>query len=65
MSILFYIFIGIITSFSVEFLSVNIGSALGAVPYEVGIVVTAISISCGILIVCTLAIIETIKKTNK
>ncbi|MBN2826753.1 MAG: hypothetical protein JXQ26_02125 [Tissierellales bacterium] len=49
----------------VEFLSVNIGSTVGAGPNEVGIVVCAISLMCGVMVICTAFIVDAIKKTNQ
>ncbi|WP_291562136.1 MULTISPECIES: hypothetical protein [unclassified Clostridium] len=57
-----YLLVGFITFFIVEFLATNVGSALGAGVHEAGIIVTAISILCAIIVVCTFIIVDEIKK---
>ncbi|MDF2546172.1 MAG: hypothetical protein K0R93_1070 [Anaerosolibacter sp.] len=56
-----YIIIGLLTFWIVEFLSINVGQSLGAGPYEIGLVISAISILCSLVVVCTLIIVDTIK----
>jgi hypothetical protein len=46
--------IGLIVFVIVEFISVSVGSFLGSGPAEAGIIVSAISVLCAIVIVCTL-----------
>ncbi|WP_461614968.1 hypothetical protein [Clostridium sp. Marseille-QA1073] len=57
-----YLLIGFITFWIVEFLATNVGSAIGSGAYEIGLVVTAISILCAIVVVCTFIIVDEIKK---
>lgn len=64
MIVIGYIAIGIIVFLSVEFLSINIATAIGAGPNQIGIVSTAISIQCAIIVLCTLAIVDAIKKAQ-
>ncbi|QZY53773.1 hypothetical protein [Crassaminicella profunda] len=59
-----YIIIGLLVFLSVEFLSINVGNAIGSGPGEIGIVVSAISILCSIVVICTLIIVDTIKNNN-
>ena len=56
-----YIFVGFLIFLIVECLSINVGSAIGAGPGEIGLVVTAISILCSVIVLCTLVIVDTIK----
>lgn len=58
------IVIGIIVFLSVEFLSINIASTIGAGPNQIGIVSTAISIQCAIVVICTMVIVDVIKNTR-
>ncbi|MHB8125690.1 MAG: hypothetical protein ACYDEJ_08640 [Desulfitobacteriaceae bacterium] len=58
------IVIGFIVYFVIQVLTMLIGSALGPGPYEVGYVVTSISLLCAIVVVCTLIIVDTIKSYN-
>ena len=53
--------IGIIVFWTVELLSIGIGSSLGSGPAEAGIIVSAISALSGIVIICTLIIVDAIK----
>ncbi|MDF2614826.1 MAG: hypothetical protein K0S71_2612 [Clostridia bacterium] len=59
-----YIFIGFFVFWIVEFLSINVGTAIGAGPGEIGLAVSAISILCAIVVICTLIIVDTIKSNN-
>lgn len=59
-----YIFIGFLVFWIVEFLSINVGGAIGSGPGEIGLVVSAISILCTIVVICTLIIVDTIKNNN-
>jgi len=59
---LFYFIIGFIVFWAVEFISVNVGSALGSGPAEAGIIVSAISVLCAMIVICTSIIVDTIKK---
>ncbi len=59
-----YAILGFIIFWMVEFISINVGSALGSGPSEAGIIVSAISVLSSIIVVCTLAIINTIKAMN-
>ena len=61
---LLYLLIGFITFWVVDLLSIGIGSAIGSGPYEVGLVVAAISILSAIVVVCTLIIVDELKKHN-
>ena len=56
-----YFVLGFIVFWIVEFLAVNIGSALGSGPGEIGLVVSAISLLCAIVVICTAIIVDTIK----
>ena len=56
-----YIFVGFLIFLIVECLSINVGSAIGAGPGEIGLVVTVISILCSVIVLCTLVIVDTIK----
>lgn len=60
-----YAFICFILFWIIEFLALNIGGLIGAGPYDAGLVVSAISILCIVVIVCTGLIINTINKINK
>ena len=57
-----YLLVGFITFWIVEFLAINVGSAIGAGTHEIGLIVTAISILCAIVVVCTCIIVDEIKK---
>ena len=48
----------------VEFLSINVGTAIGPGSGEIGLVVSAISMLCAIVVICTLIIVDTINKNN-
>ena len=61
MKYILFIIIGFITYFLVEFLSINVGYAIGAGPGAIGLVVTAISILCGIIVVCTCILVDAIR----
>lgn len=56
-----YILIGFLVFWIVEFLSINVGTAIGSGPGETGLMVSAISILCAIIVICTLIIVDTIK----
>ena len=60
-----YIFIGFLVFWIVEFLSINVGTALGSGPGDIGLVVSAISILCALVVTCTLIIVDTIKNIQK
>ncbi|MBS4539183.1 hypothetical protein GOQ27_11970 [Clostridium sp. D2Q-11] len=62
MKFIAYVIIGFIIFIIVNFLSINIGSIIGVGSYESGIVVSAISFLCSIVVICTLVIIDAIKK---
>lgn len=57
-----YVFIGVATFFIAEVLSINIGQALGAGEYGIGMVVCAISILSAIITACTTIIVDAINK---
>lgn len=59
-----YIFRGFVVFWIVEVLSINIAQALGPGPGEIGIVVSAISMLSAIVVICTFAIVDTIKSIN-
>jgi len=59
---LLYLLIGFIAFWIVELLAIGIGSAIGSGPNQIGLVVAAISILSAIVIVCTLIIVDEIKK---
>ncbi len=59
---LLYLLIGFITFCIVDLLAIGAGSAIGSGPYEIRIVVAAISILSAIVVVCTLIIVDEIKK---
>ena len=61
MKYILFIILGFITYFLVEFLSINVGYAIGAGPGAIGLVVTAISILCGIIVVCTCILVDAIR----
>lgn len=61
MKYILFIIIGFITYLTVEFLSINVGYAIGAGPGAIGLVVTAISILCGIIVMCTCIIVDAIR----
>ncbi len=61
MKYILFIIIGFITYLFVEILSTNVGYAIGAGPGDIGLVVTAISILCGIVVVCTCIIVDAIR----
>lgn len=61
MKYILFIFIGFITYLLVEFLSINVGYAIGAGPDAIGLVVTAISILCGVIVICTCIIVDSIR----
>jgi hypothetical protein len=56
-----YIVLGIIVFWAVELISIGVGSSLGSGPAEAGIIVSAISALSGIVIICTLIIVDAIK----
>lgn len=60
-----YAFICFIIFWVIEFLAINVGTYIGAGPYDIGIVVTAISILCIVIIVCTGVIVDAINKIGK
>ncbi len=51
--------------FLAEFLAINVGNAIGAGPYDIGIVVAAISLLNATLVICTLIIVDAIKNIKK
>ncbi|QGU94335.1 hypothetical protein GOM49_03735 [Clostridium bovifaecis] len=59
-----YFVIGFLVFWTVEILSVNIGSAIGLGPGEIGLVVSAISLLCAIIVICTIIIVKAIKNNN-
>jgi hypothetical protein len=60
-----HLIIGFIVFVIAEFISINVGGLLGSGPAEAGIIVSAISVLCAIVIVCTLIIVEAIEKSNQ
>ena len=50
----------IFSLFIVEGLAINVGNAIGAGTGEIGLVVSAISILCSVVVLCTLVIVDTI-----
>jgi hypothetical protein len=56
-----YIVIGFIVYFGIEVLAMLGGGILGPGTYEVGYVVTSISLLCAVVVICTLIIVNTIK----
>lgn len=61
MKYILFIIIGFITYLIVQFLSINVGYALGAGPASIGLVVTAISILSAIIVVCTCVMVDTMR----
>lgn len=61
MKYILFIIIGVIIFLLVEILSINVGYTIGAGPGDVGLIVTAISILCSIIVICTCIIIDAIK----
>jgi len=58
--------IGLIVFFIVEILALSIGDLIGAGTTEIGYVVCAIALLAGVIVVCTLGIIDAInKKTDQ
>lgn len=62
MNLLRKILIGIFVFLVVEFLALNLGNYIGAGPMDIGLVVCAISLLCGVMVICTLYIVEAIKE---
>lgn len=60
-----YFVLGFIIFWVVEFLSINIGGALGSGPAEAGIIVSSISVLSSIIVICTLILVDTIKNISK
>lgn len=56
------ILIGVFVFLVVEFLAINLGNIIGAGPMDIGLVVCAISLLCGVMVICTLYIVEAIKE---
>lgn len=61
MKYLGYFILGIIVYWTVNFISIGLGSALGSGASEAGIIVSAISVLCAIMIICTMIIVDAIK----
>ncbi|MTI48928.1 hypothetical protein [Sporosalibacterium faouarense] len=59
-----YILIGFLIFWIVEFLSINVGTAIGSGPGEIGVVVSAIALLCSTVVICTLIIVDAIKNNN-
>jgi len=57
--------IGVLVSICVFIITIFIGSIIGPYSNEIGYVVVAIAIMCGVMAICTSAIIETIKEHSK
>lgn len=60
-----YTFIGYLVFWTVESLSIYISHSNGAGPGDIGIVSSAISILCSIVVICTLIIVDAIKNINR
>ncbi|MBU3146328.1 hypothetical protein [Clostridium sp. CF012] len=65
MKIFGYLVLGFIVFGIVEFLSVNVGSALGSGPSEAGVVVSVISLLCAIVVICTTIIVDAINSNTQ
>ena len=61
MKYVLFIILGFIIFGLVECISINLGYAIGAGPGAIGLVITAISILCGIIVVCTCIIVDAIR----
>lgn len=61
----YYFLKGVAAFFIVYVLSVNVGFLFGSGTSEMGLVVVGLSILSAIVVVCTLMIIDTIKKSDK
>jgi hypothetical protein len=61
MKIILYAITGFVVFWLSKFLAISIGQALGAGPFEAGLIVSAISILTATLVVCTMVIVDTIK----
>lgn len=57
-----YIFIGLLVFMVVRFISINFESELSD---NVRIIVSAISMLCAVIVVCTLTLTDAIKSNNK
>lgn len=60
-----YAILGFIVFWIVLFLSVNVGTAIGSGPGEIGLVVSSISMLSAIVVVCTLLVVDAIKSIQK
>ncbi|MCT4661390.1 MAG: hypothetical protein N4A40_05955 [Tissierellales bacterium] len=56
--------VGIIAFMLAEFLSINVGTMIGSGAYEIGLIVTSLSILTAVVIVCTMIIVDTIKENG-
>lgn len=59
-----YFIIGVIVFVLTDIISIILGHTIGAGPGDIGIVVSAVSILCGVVVVCTMVIVDTIKSIN-
>lgn len=60
-----YFLVAVLVFVFVQYAAISIGSAIGPGPFEIGLVVTAIAMMSGIMVACTLAIIDEIRKLSK
>ena len=62
MKVFSYIFMGVFIFIALEFLAVNLGNFMGAGENDIGILVSSVSLLSTIVILCTAAIIDNMKK---
>ncbi|MBU3102286.1 MULTISPECIES: hypothetical protein [Clostridium] len=60
-----YLLLGVIVFGVAEFLSIMIGSALGSGTAEIGLVVSAISMLCATVVICTAIIVDAIRSNTQ
>lgn len=61
MKYIYYALIGFSVYGLMEFLSINLGTAIGAGFNEIGLVVTAISLQTSIMVICTIIVVNKLK----
>ena len=61
MKVILYTLTGFVVFWLSMFLAISIGQALGAGPFEAGLIVAAISVLTATTVVCTMVIVDTIK----
>ena len=59
-----YSILGLFVFLSVLFISTYVGSTMGPGPYDVGFVVSSISILCSVMVICTMIIVDAIKSNS-